>query len=397
LRYHLYQTCKLHQQWSKRQKMDELKYWLGFNLVRGIGPVRLRRLIKIFGDIETAWNAPTYALKDAKLSQRVVNNLLKVRSTFDEVAVKIIDRLNQLNVQVITWDSPEYPDLLRQIHNHPAVLFVRGQLIPEDEWAVAMVGTRKATVYGREVARRLASDLVHNGITVVSGLARGIDGASHRAALEAGGRTIAVLGSGIDVIYPSDHRELANQIINNGALISEFPLGTKPEAPNFPARNRIISGLSLGTVVVEAGWPSGAFITAELALDQNREVFAVPGSILSPASEGCNRLLQEGAAVVTDVRDILETLRLSHVSEKQSAREILPENANEAELWHNLSAEPRHLDDLARSTSMPVELVSSTLVMMELKGMIRQVGSLQYVRVREEGVVYEPDSNAKKN
>jgi DNA processing protein len=369
--------------------MDELRYWLGFNLVRGIGPVRLRRLIDTFGDLATAWSASAQDLRAAKISQRVVNNVLKIRSTFDDDFEKIKRRLDRLNVQVITWDSPEYPVLLRQIVDPPPVLFVRGKLLPTDEWAVAMVGSRKATVYGREVARQLAMDLAHNGITVVSGLARGIDGLSHKAALEAGGRTIAVFGSGVDVIYPNEHRELANQIIANGALISNYPLGTRPEGANFPPRNRIISGLSLGTIVVEAGLRSGALITSDFALDQGRDVFAVPGSILSPASAGCNRLLRDGAAIVTEVRDVLETLQLGQVAEKQSAREILPENAIEAALWEQLSAEPSHLDDLARKTAMPIEQVSSTLVMMELKGMARQVGSLQYVRVREEGVAYE--------
>ena len=371
--------------------MDELRYWLGFNLVRGIGPVRLRRLIDTFGDIATAWTASAQDLRAAKISQRVVNNVLRIRSTFDDDVGKIIRRLEQLHVQVITWDSPEYPVLLRQTKDYPPVLFVRGKLIPSDEWSVAMVGSRKATVYGREVARRLAMDLAHNGITIVSGLARGIDGVSHKAALEAGGRTIAVLGSGVDIIYPNGHRELANNIIDNGALISDYPLGTLPEGSNFPPRNRIISGLSLGTIIVEAGLRSGALITSDFALDQGRDVFAVPGSILSPASAGCNRLLRDGAAIVTEVRDVLETLQLGQVAEKQSAREILPENAIEAALWEQLSAEPRHLDDLARKTAIPIELVSSTLVMMELKGMARQVGSLQYVRIREEGVAYEVD------
>ena len=312
-----------------------------------------------------------------------------IRRSFDTEVEKILHRLEQLNVQVLTWDSPEYPALLSQIADPPPVLFVRGTLLPTDEWAIAIVGSRKATVYGREVARRLAMDLAQNGMTVVSGLARGIDGVAHKSALEAGGRTIAVLGCGVDVIYPYEHRELAEKIMANGAIISDYALGTQPEGPNFPPRNRIISGLSLGTVVVEAGLRSGALITSDFALDQGRDVFAVPGSILNPSSAGCNRLLRDGAAIVTEVRDIMETLQLVQVVDKQQAREILPENAEEAALWAQLSSEPCHLDDLARHTAMPVEVVSSTLVMMELKGMTRQVGSLQYVRAREEGVVYE--------
>ena len=361
--------------------MDTLRYWLGFNLVRGIGPVRLRMLLDFFGDIRSAWEAPEHSLHEVKLDRRSLGNFLKVRHqvNLDEV----LRQVDRAGAQVMTWDTPDYPNLLRQITDAPPVLFVRGALTPADEWSVALVGTRKATVYGREVAHRLATDLVQNRVTLVSGLARGIDSIAHKAALDAGGRTLAVLGSGVDHIYPAEHRKLAEAIVENGALLSDYPLGTRPEAANFPARNRIISGLSLGVVVVEAGFKSGAMITADFALDHGREVFAVPGSILSPASAGCNRLLRDGASIVTEVGDILETLHLDQVSEKQLAREILPANATEAAILERLTAEPRHLDELSREIELPVETISSTLVMMELKGMTRQVGPLQYVVARE--------------
>ncbi|HQE93828.1 MAG TPA: DNA-processing protein DprA [Anaerolineae bacterium] len=373
--------------------MDDLRYWLGFNLVRGIGPVRLRMLLDTFGDIRSAWEAPEQALREMKLERRSLENFLKIRHQVD--LDEVLRRVDGMGIHVLTWDSPDYPDLLKPIADAPPVLFVRGAIIPPDEWAVALVGTRKATVYGREVARVLAADLAQNGVTVVSGLARGVDSVAHRAALDAGGRTCAVLGSGVDCIYPAEHRKLADAIAENGALISDYPLGTQPEAANFPARNRLISGLSLGVVVVEAGLKSGALITADFALDQGREVFAVPGSILSPASAGCNRLLRDGANVVTEVGDILETLHLNQVSEKQMAREVLPTNAMEAALIGHLSAEPRHLDELSRETALPVEVVSSTLVMMELKGMTRQVAPLQYVLAREPAEEYVVDDSTK--
>jgi len=366
--------------------MDNLRYWLGFNLVRGIGPMRLQMLLDVFGDIESAWKAPEAALCEARLDRRTLHNLLQVRGQVD--LDEVLQRITQAGVHVLTWDHAAYPVLLRQITDAPPVLFVRGEITPADEWSVAMVGTRKATVYGREVAHRLAGDLARNGVTIVSGLARGIDAIAHKAALEAGGRTIAVLGSGVDYIYPSEHHVLAQAIIENGALLSDFPLGTRPEASNFPARNRIISGLSLGVVVVEAGYKSGALITADFAADHGREVFAVPGSILSPASAGCNRLLRDGAAIVTEARDILETLHLDQLAEKQVAREILPANDTEAAILAQLSAEPRHLDALARELDIPVETISSTLVMMELKGMTRQPTPLHYVRVREIAEAY---------
>ena len=366
--------------------MDNLRYWLGFNLVRGIGPVRMQMLLDAFGDVQSAWEASELALQEVKLDRRSRKNLLQARRQID--LDEVLKRVEQADVHALTWDSLDYPTLLRSIPDAPFVLFVRGEITPADEWAVALVGTRKASVYGREVARRLASDLAHNDVTVVSGLARGIDSVAHRAALEAGGRTIAVMGSGVDYIYPAEHRKLAEEIAENGAIVSDFPLGTRPESSNFPARNRIISGLSLGTLVIEAGLRSGALITADFALDHGREVFAVPGSILSPASAGCNRLLRDGAHVVTEVGDILEPLHLDHISEKQMAREILPDNATEAAILNHLSAEPCHLDELSRNTELPVETISSTLVMMELKGMARQVAPLQYVVAREPDEAY---------
>ncbi|MEA3397722.1 MAG: DNA-processing protein DprA [Chloroflexota bacterium] len=367
--------------------MEKLRYWLGFNLVRGIGPVRLRALLNYFGDVRTAWEAPEIALREVGLDRRSLRNLLQVRRQVD--LEQVLRKVEAAGAQVLTWESPTYPLLLQQISDPPPVLFVKGELTPADEWAVALVGTRKATANGREVARQLAGDLARNGVTVISGLARGIDGIAHRAALEAGGRTIAVLGCGVDQVYPPEHRRLAAEIMEHGALVSDYPLGTRPEGKNFPPRNRIISGLSLGALVVEAGLRSGALITADFAADQGREVFAVPGNILNPAAAGCNRLLRDGAAVVTEVRDILETLHLDQLAERQVAREILPTNATEAALLAQLSCEPCHVDALSREAHLPVEEVSSTLVMMELKGMVRQVGALQYVLARESGPEYE--------
>jgi DNA processing protein len=372
--------------------MDELCYWLGFNLVRGIGPVRLRGLLKHFGDIQTAWEAPRADLEQTGLDRRSLNNLLKARRQIDLAQVR--QNVEDEGAHVLTWESPDYPELLRQIPDPPPVLFVKGELTPADEWAVAMVGTRKATAYGKEVARQLSGALARNHVTVVSGMARGIDGTAHRAALEAGGRTVAVLGCGVDRVYPPEHRQLARDIAENGALISDYPLGTRPEGKNFPPRNRIISGLSRGVIVVEAGLRSGALITADFAADQGRDVFAVPGNIYSPGSKGCNRLLRDGASIVTEVRDVLEMLHLDQLAEKQVARAVLPENATEATIFEQLSHEPCHVDELARAIELPIEEINSTLVMMELKGMVRQVGALQYVLARESEVTYTTDGAA---
>ncbi len=355
----------------------QLRYWLGFNAVPGIGPMRLRRLLDHFGDVRAAWEASEAALRGVGLDRRTLASLLHARRALDLDA--LLRHLEATPFHALTWDDERYPRLLRQLESSPPLLFVWGEIRPEDEWAIALVGTRKATTYGREVARRLASELARSGLTVVSGLARGIDAVAHRAALEAGGRTLAVLGSGLDRIYPQEHRRLARQIAEHGAVLSEYPLGTPPDAANFPPRNRIISGLSRAVVVVEAGMKSGALITADYAADQGREVFAVPGSILSPASAGCNRLLRDGASIVTEAEDILIPLGMERIVEAREAQALLPSNPTEALILQHLSAEPMHVDELARRCGLPAAEVSGTLVVMELKGMVRQVTALHYV------------------
>jgi DNA processing protein len=231
--------------------MDSLRYYIGFNLVQGIGPVRLQALIHAFGDVERAWHAPADALRATGLDRRSLENMLATRARVD--LDDEVQRIAAAGVRVLTWESPDYPQLLHEIPAPPPVLYVRGRVESEDAWAVAVVGTRRASTYGKEVTRRLVRELVHSGITIVSGLARGIDGTAHHTALDAGGRTLAVLGCGVDHIYPPEHRELARRIVKNGALISEYPMGTAPEARNFPPRNRIISGLSMGVLITEAG------------------------------------------------------------------------------------------------------------------------------------------------
>jgi DNA processing protein len=252
--------------------------------------------------------------------------------------------------------------------------------MPEDELALGMVGTRKATTYGRDAAYHLAKQLAGQHVTVISGMAQGIDSAGHKGALDGGGRTIAVLGSGIDVIYPSENRKLAQQIMNCGALISEFPIGAHPEGRNFPRRNRIISGMSLGVLVVEAPEKSGAMITASVAADQGRDVFAVPGNIFNPMSTGTNRLIQDGAKLVMKVEDILNELKIFHtaVQTHAVAEQIAPANATEAEMLQHLGADPVHIDDLVRLCGLPIATVSSTLTILELKGLARTVGHMQY-------------------
>ena len=366
--------------------MNDLRYWIGFNIVRGIGPMRLRALLDYFGDVERAWHAPVEGLRRTGLDSRSLKNLLAARSTLD--LERELERIAATGARVLTWESPDYPRLLHEIAAPPPVLYVKGTLTEEDAWAMAVVGTRRASTGGREVTRRLATTLACSGITIVSGLARGIDSVAHRAALKAGGRTIAVLGCGIDRVYPPEHRKLAEEITAHGALVSDYPLGTKPEGKNFPPRNRIISGLSLGVLITEAGVRSGALITADYAAEQGRDVFAVPGSILMRGSAGTNALIQDGAKVVLGPEDILEELNLTMAVEHTEARQVLPSNETEAALLAHLSAEPTHVDELQQQVELPIPQVTSTLALMELKGMVRQVGGMNYVVARESGVEY---------
>jgi DNA processing protein len=364
----------------------DARWWVGFNKVPGIGAARLRALLDYFGDLETAWNASAHDLRQAALDRRSLDNLLQVRDKLDLEAE--MERLDRAGVRVLTWYDPDYPPNLRQVYNAPPVLYVRGCLDKRDEWAVAVVGTRRASVYGKEAARMVGTGLAQAGVTVISGLARGIDTVAHRTALDAGGRTVAVLGCGVDVIYPAQNARLAAEIVERGALVSEYALGTRPDARNFPPRNRIISGLTLGTVVVEADLGSGALITAGFAAEQGREVFAVPGNIFARGNRGTNDLIKQGAKMVCGVADILEELNLTMVSEQAQVRAVIPENETEAVLLEHLSAEPVHVDALGRAVKLPIAQVSSTLALMELKGMVRQVGGMSYVLAREGGIDY---------
>jgi DNA processing protein len=264
------------------------------------------------------------------------------------------------------------------------VLYVRGDILPEDEWAIAVVGTRRATPYGKQAAEQFTVDLAQQKITVVSGLARGIDAVAHRAAITAGGRTIAVQACGLDIVYPPEHVKLAVDISQNGAVVSDYPIGTQPRSEFFPRRNRILSALSLGVLVVEGDVDSGALITARVALDQNREVFAVPGSIYSPTYRGANKLIQEGEAkLVTKTADILEELNLTMATHQMALREVAPADATEAALLRVLSAQPAHIDDVQRASGLPIATVSGALAMLELKGMVKQVGPMSFIRARE--------------
>jgi len=364
--------------------MDEVerKYWIAFTRVPRIGRVRVSQLEDHFGSLQAAWTATPGELKAAGLDSGTVSACLEAREKVDPDHE--VELLGRHGVTALTWHDDAYPRQLREVYDRPPVLYVRGALMPGDEWAVAVVGTRRVTVYGRQVAEEMARGLASNQVTVVSGLARGVDAVAHRAALEAGGRTVGVLACGLDMVYPPEHKRLAEQIIERGALISDYPIGTQPRSEFFPRRNRILSGISLGVLVVEGDIKSGALITARQALEQNREVFAVPGSIYSPNSRGTNKLIQDGEAKLTlDVQDILAELNLTMAAQQIEMTELIPPDETEATLLRFLSAEPAHVDELRRESGLPIATVTSTLAMLELKGLVRQVGRMSYVRARE--------------
>ncbi len=365
---------------------DELKYWVALNCIAGLGRVRYSLLESHFPSMEDAWNAPAAELKAAGMDGKLASRIVSKRAEIDPDAE--IERLAKNNVTALTWHDPAYPSRLKEIYDRPPVLYIRGELTAADEWCLAVVGTRRPTPYGRQVAEELSYRLAQNSICVVSGLARGVDSIAHRAALEAGGRVLAVLACGLDIVYPPEHAKLAQEVIKRGALVSDYALGTQPRGDFFPRRNRIMSGLSLGVLVVEGDVKSGALITARLALEQNREVFAVPGSIFSVQSRGTNSLIQDGAKLVLKVEDILEELNLTMVPQQIEMKENMPATDTEAALLRHISREPAHVDEVCRESGLPIATVSSVLAMLEMKGLVRQMGPMSYVRAREAPASY---------
>lgn len=361
-----------------RPALPPAAYWIAFSHVPEIGARRATMLREAFGSMEAAWWASESDLREAGLGTLALKNLLVTRSKLDPG--KTLDKVTDLGAWVVSPEDADYPALLRRLDDSPLILYGRGTLLPTDDRALAIVGTRRATPYGLDATTLLSRGLVRQGVTIVSGLAHGIDAAAHRTALETGGRTITVLGCGIDDVYPRDHRALADQIASRGAVITEFPPGAKPERHHFPRRNRIISGISLGVLIPEAPEGSGALITATYAAEQGRDVFAVPGSIFHASSGGANRLIQDGAKLVLTVEDILDELNLTYEIEQTQATtvELAPADPTEAQILALLGRDPLHMDEIIRRSGLPTAVVSSTCALLELKGLARNAGHMQY-------------------
>jgi DNA processing protein len=366
---------------QQANQLTETKYWVAFNRIGGIGRVRYQAMLAHFGSLSRAWVATRSELTAAGLDQHAVRLISDRRDAIDPAAE--METLLGEGITPLTWEDQGYPARLKEIGDPPPVLYIRGNLAASDDLAVAVVGTRRPTPYGRQVAEEMAQQLAANRLTIVSGLARGVDAIAHRAALQTGGRTIAVMACGLDMVYPPEHARLSREVSESGVLISEQPLGTQPRGDYFPRRNRILSGLSLGVLVIEADHKSGAMITAREALDNNREVFAIPGSVFSPQSRGTNAAIQRGEAkLVLTVEDILEELNLTSAPQQIEMQELVPPTDTEAQVLRHLSREAAHINDVCRISGLPAATVSSLLAMMELKGIVKQTAPAAYVRAR---------------
>jgi len=358
-----------------------LASWLALHRTPGVGPVTFARLLEQFGTPQKVFESPTTA---ESVSSRTRSALLK--PDWDQIE-KDLQWFELDDRHILTLHDPRYPELLKQISDPPSLLFVQGDVSLLSQWQIALVGSRNPSASGRDTAYEFANYLAQGGIAITSGLAMGIDAAAHQGALAAQGKTIAVIGTGLDRVYPAKHRDLAHEISSSGVIVSEFALGTAPRAENFPRRNRIISGLSLGTLVVEAAVKSGSLITARMAMEQGREVFAIPGSIHNPLARGCHRLIREGAKLVENADDILEELGAMAGVQKPingelfEAEPVISDDEEYQTLFEYLGYDPIYIDSLIERSGLTADVVSSMLLLLELQGRVESFSGGRYARV----------------
>ena len=351
---------------------NEVAYWVGFNYLE-ITPAVFSKLLEIFGTAKKAWEAKQTELE--KLNPKLAQKIVEARKKID--CEKLLAKIQKDQIRILTFKDKQYPANLSQIEQAPFLLYIKGQFKPEDCNSIAVVGARKVTTYGRLVTETFVQSLVISGLTVISGLAKGVDSIAHSTALTVGGRTIAVLGSGVDVIYPSENKKLYYQICQNGAVISEFAPATPPRRENFPTRNRIIAGLSKGVLVTEAAQKSGSLITAGFAAEYGREVFAVPGPVYSAMSEGTANLIKDGAKLVYRASDILEELHLeTPLRSFDSAQNFAGQakNSVEGKILEILQDEPKHVDQIIQELGLPTAEIIASLTLMEVKGLVKNLG-----------------------
>ncbi len=360
--------------------MTEHDYLVALSTFISFGPQRLKLLISYFKKAENIWLASKDQLVEVGLHAKTVTNFIAHRQNFDLEGY--FKKLESLSIKTYTLFDDDYPLNLKEISDAPYVLYVRGNLQKSDFRAVAIVGTRMMTSYGREVTNKFATQLANFGITVISGLALGVDAEAQRSALNAGGRTIAVLASGLDIISPYANKALALEFIKkNGAVVSEYPLGHMPFKANFAVRNRLISGLSKAVIVTEARIKSGTFYTVDAAANQGRPVFAVPGPITSPASEAPNYLIQNGAKLITKISDVMDELNMQTMVDSKIVEKVMPDTPEQAKILEILKLEPLHLDELVRTLRIPTSEISARLTIMEMKGMVKNIGGGVYKKL----------------
>ncbi len=369
------------------EKNRKNKFLVGLSLINGLGAKKYEKLIKVYGSPQEIWSASENELKKIEgLGIKFSKDFIVLREKIN--LDKELDRLEQLNIECIGKDDILYPEILKSIYDPPFILYKKGGQLPCDMPCVAIVGSRKMTAYGRETAFWLGKELALHGIGVISGMARGIDTWAHKGALQGGGLTVGILGCGLDTCYPFENKKLMFQIMAQGAILSEFPVGIPPKPGNFPLRNRIISGLSLGTVIVEAQTKSGALITADQALEQGREVFAIPGPITSPASKGCHNLIKQGAKLVQDIDDLLEELHLPKGKKTVCRNQTIKKNKSsilseeEKKLLNSMSFHPMLVDEIAMQISWPIGKLKSILTLLEIKGMVVQEAGSCFLRIK---------------
>lgn len=363
--------------------MTEDLYVMWLSNIQGLGCKRVKDLIEYFGSAENIWNASLNTLLKVNFIPKHLIHKIYMSKDKEKVE-KQLENLNKKNIQFISISNPKYPKLLKEIYDPPSILYIRGTLPDDDLEFVSIIGARRCSQYGSSVAYKLAKDLVKYNIVIVSGMARGIDSISQKGALDGGGYTIAVLGCGVDICYPPENRELMDKIIKHGCVISEYPPGTPPIGKNFPSRNRIISGLSKITVVVEAGKNSGTFITAEQALDNGRDVFAFPGNVTSPLSEGTNELIKEGCPAITSAEEILFELGIAYTNEEllnylnNSAKGL---NDEEKLIYDCIGIEGKTTEEIAYIINKPIQNLQYTLTMLEINGKIKKLHNGKYIKM----------------
>lgn len=359
---------------------NEAKYYNAFALVGEIGPVRFKKLLAYFKKISIAWSASEKEIIQSGIEENIAKRIIASRAAISPDAEW--EKLLKDKISAVISIDPSYPALLGQIYAPPAILYFKGDLKNNLDFPLGVVGSRKISSYGRQAAADIVGKLANSGITIVSGMAAGVDTASHEAALAGGGKTIAVLGSGLDSANLLPKKYLAEKIIRRGALISEFPFGMPALKHHFPLRNRIIAGLSRGVLIIEAAEKSGALITAKFALSENREVFAIPGSIYWPNSAGANNLIKSGAKAITKYEEVLEELDLTKIQNYINNKKVIAPAPEEKIILESISAEPLHIDEISKKTKLPSERAASILMLMEMKGMVKNLGGGNYVITR---------------